>query len=84
MFEIRLNDYLILDTKGDPCYRTAFHFHTPAIEVFTYKKDIWVEWYREVGIRAPTTFIFHKSDYFWSFSIILLGFGISIAHQNGY
>jgi hypothetical protein len=84
--EIKFNSYILYlhDSKSNDFVNTVLQFHTPVIELFNFQKDDWGEWYRELGLRAPTTLIWHKSDYFWSLNLSLFGFGISVGHQNGY
>lgn len=83
---VKLNEYSLLDYEfnHDGFLEVRFNLLTPTFKFFQYEEDVWVEWYREVGVRAPTTFIFNKSEHFWSFTATLLGFGISFAYQNGY
>lgn len=87
LLEIKLNNHVLYQRDflaDDPFVHTALHFHTPNIKFLRWEQNDFNDWYRELGIRAPTTLIWHKSDFYWSFNLSIFGFGISIAYQNGY
>lgn len=86
-FDLELNEYKLYSYQNydvDHSLRTTIRLVTPSLHFCQYQRDNWGGWYRELGVRAPTTFIFQKAEFFWSLNIVLLGFGISFAHQNGY
>lgn len=46
--------------------------------------EFYAEESKEIGIEIPTSIGMEKSERFWSFNLIILGFGIELVRQKGY
>jgi hypothetical protein len=89
--ELRVNTKSLLEVNGTTSLMPSkespwrsFVVLFPKLIATTDAVNEFEERYSTFGFEFTTGIMWHKSDYFWSFSISILGVGFKVSVQTGY